>query len=643
MLLEELFTACKDGNLQLMREILKGEKLSGIGQIVEHKLTLFEEAYYGKHLDIVKFLIEECNQDVNTEISDWKEYKQPILLLSYRRGNYELAKYLIQKGADVNRVDSDFLNLAFHVCKNNDMEFFNLIIDKNPDFFTQPAYNACQNGNLEMMGMIMLQFENYVSRREGAWHHEVSQLRDTIIATLLTIAAKQNLYCMSLLILKYVKEGQKFEQIEVSPFYAAVSCGNLAVANLFLEKLPRSIITVTYEGKNSIHGCAISGSIEGLEYAFDFGYDIDQKDYFGKTPLKYAFEKNHIKIVKILLEKGAKVDNDLLNIACAISNLDMVRLLVDHGANVNHVSKQTFVETPLLQCLMANKFNPEVFNFLLSKGADIDFKSEHFSVMSRVMYLFESDQQAIISTLKHSKNKKSYLHMACEKSLFKVVKHLIDSGANPKMLTGDKKTLIHSWVYKGDEKLLDYLLSKGIDIDAVDDNGLTALNFAVIHTHSPAFEILKNKGASITIADNYGNTCLHRFAEGYSDIYSEDDNFKKIVNDKNKSGETALMIACSKSKKNYVKYLLSIGADPNIPDNQGSYPIHKVVASGKIEILDELIKAKVDMNVADKDGNYPIHIAFNSGLRNISGTLIRNGADLSVKDRNGNKASDYRR
>ena len=78
---------------------------------------------------------------------------------------------------------------------------------------------------------------------------------------------------------------------------------------------------------------------------------------------------NRIEIVKLLLKQGADSNfesNDKLtpmHIAATHNNSAYVRLLFEHGANLNHISQETG-KTPL-----DSAKNKNVINFLRSHGA----------------------------------------------------------------------------------------------------------------------------------------------------------------------------------------------------------------------------------------------------------------------------------
>ncbi|HEY44850.1 MAG TPA: hypothetical protein G4O11_12795 [Anaerolineae bacterium] len=104
------------------------------------------------------------------------------------------------------------------------------------------------------------------------------------------------------------------------------------------------------------------------------GADVNARDLRkGVAPLRCAVE--HPAVVKLLVENGAEVDatdNDgwtaLLH-ACAEGYLESAKILIEHGANVNHANR-TSRYTPLMAA--ANYGQLGVAKLLLENGAEVN-------------------------------------------------------------------------------------------------------------------------------------------------------------------------------------------------------------------------------------------------------------------------------
>ena len=89
-----------------------------------------------------------------------------------------------------------------------------------------------------------------------------------------------------------------------------------------------------------IHDAAKTGDVAAITAALDAGADIDASEG-GGTPLYFAVKKGHLAAAKLLIERGADVNvgsnywGDLLTIATAKLRVDLMTLLLEHGANPN--------------------------------------------------------------------------------------------------------------------------------------------------------------------------------------------------------------------------------------------------------------------------------------------------------------------
>jgi cytochrome c len=89
-----------------------------------------------------------------------------------------------------------------------------------------------------------------------------------------------------------------------------------------------------------IHDAAKTGDVAAITAALDAGADIDASEG-GETPLYFAVKRGHLAAAKLLIERGANVNvgsnywGDLLMFASVKVRVDLMTLLLAHGANPN--------------------------------------------------------------------------------------------------------------------------------------------------------------------------------------------------------------------------------------------------------------------------------------------------------------------
>ena len=97
------------------------------------------------------------------------------------------------------------------------------------------------------------------------------------------------------------------------------------------------------------------------------------------TPLIQAARQKQIGIMKILLDKGAdvnafsKYDSNALYIATTYGRADMVKLLLEHGANPNFCNEFELRDPALV--IAAMEGNAQIVRLLLAHGADVNERS----------------------------------------------------------------------------------------------------------------------------------------------------------------------------------------------------------------------------------------------------------------------------
>jgi len=171
---------------------------------------------------------------------------------------------------------------------------------------------------------------------------------------------------------------------------------------------------------------------------------ISELDDSGKTPLFWAVERGHFDIALLLLKLESPVDtqdkygNSLISESLWHENIELTKILAEHGANVNLSSKGQM--TPLhTACFLANI---DLVKLLVSFGANI----ESLDYMER---------PPLILMLANSE--------ANEETIYKVAEFLIDCGA--KINVTDKrgnsaKSLAKKKGYQNIYKLLSLSKSK---------------------------------------------------------------------------------------------------------------------------------------------------------------------------------------
>jgi len=106
------------------------------------------------------------------------------------------------------------------------------------------------------------------------------------------------------------------------------------------------------------------------------GADVDRLNSEGRTPLYRAAEHGHDAVVETFLRAGANVELrrrgvelSPLEVAAGNGRVQVMRALVEHGANVNAVGR--YKTTPIRSAVIGNR--AEATDFLVNAGAALSF------------------------------------------------------------------------------------------------------------------------------------------------------------------------------------------------------------------------------------------------------------------------------
>lgn len=115
--------------------------------------------------------------------------------------------------------------------------------------------------------------------------------------------------------------------------------GNLELVKSAVGK-GASLEATAPKGRTSMHWAAANGHLEIVEFLHSKGADIDAKDSGGMTPLMFAVKGKHADIVAFMLDNDAdpnarsiKIGLTPLTIGAAVGSVEVVRLLLEHGAD----------------------------------------------------------------------------------------------------------------------------------------------------------------------------------------------------------------------------------------------------------------------------------------------------------------------
>ncbi len=296
------------------------------------------------------------------------------------------------------------------------------------------------------------------------------------------------------------------QSLEAQSVFEAAAAGDAATVRELLANEPDLIAQTDERGRTLLQVAAASGHVEVCEALAGAGAELNVADEDGETPLHSAIRRNRLAVASFLLEHGADTEGrnmrgrtPLLLVARETGNLEMARLLIAAGADVNAVSR--YDETPL--DLAAWRGFRGLVNLFLDSGARLP-SSGTWAAQSLVMLSAEKGLDRLFVLLDDSDtdltmrndNEGSLLHSASQGGSAHIVARLLEAGFDVNERDRYGRVPLHYAAELGREDVAQTLLDRGADIDARSLSGVSAYNTAKAVGREPMARFLAAAGAS---------------------------------------------------------------------------------------------------------------------------------------------------
>lgn len=307
---------------ELLSLLEKNKKKTGVAEIIE--------------------LINEggINASSKTEINigDVTHYPNSTpLMIASSYGHYDMAKALIDNGALVNLRADDGFNALMEAVRTGNIEIAKLLIEHNSDINIKNKDGknmimiACEKGNEEMFNLLI---ENNADINEkSSWG----------ASALIYASEKGNINIMQYLIDNGIDVNGKADDNGDTPLLWAVT------------------------GENPY---------EASKLLIENGANVNATNYGGVAPATILAASTP-KVVKLLKDNGADLDTKFLDyyppiaIAAGAGNLEIVKALVENGADVNYYPNDINY-TAIFHAI--DQHNYEVAEYLFKNGVDLNIK-----------------------------------------------------------------------------------------------------------------------------------------------------------------------------------------------------------------------------------------------------------------------------
>ena len=377
-----------------------------------------------------------------------------------------------------------------------------------------------------------------------------------------------------------------------------------------------------------------AGDLSAVRLFIAAGMDITKvRDKFYRTAVMYAAEDGHVEVVRLLLEHGADINapskygSTAWNFAAWGGHVEVVRLLLEHGADIN--AQNDDGTTALMSAASGGRV--EVMRFLLEHGADINAQNDDGT--TALMIVARNAQENHVE----------------------VMRFLLEHGADINAQDNRGRTALMypytDFLRQNSVEVMRFLLEHGANINAQDNDGYTALMRAS-GGDVEGVRLLLEHGADIHAQNNNGDTALMRAASGGDvEVMRLLLEHGADINAQNNNGDTAwslakgevvrflnLRVAAREGDVEVMRLLLEHGADINAQSFAGTTPLILAAWRGHVEVVRLLLEHGADINVQDNDGETALMVAAEEGYVEVVRLLLEHGADINAQNNNGDTA-----
>jgi ankyrin repeat protein len=418
----------------------------------------------------------------------------------------------------------------------------------------------------------------------------------------------------------------------------AVKKGDQAVVRSLLQR-GVDVNARQADGTTALYWAALNNDVETARLLIRAGADVKTPNRYGVAPLSVACINGSAPMIELLLKAGADANAAMtegetaLMTAARTGVSDALEVLLAHGAEVN-ARERTRGQTALMWA--AGEGHASAIRTLLERGADLNGRSE--AGWTPLLFAVRDGQLDATRTLldagasandalpantggprrrpegapggADSPRGLSALHLAVGSRHYELAAFLLDRGADPNA-AGPGWTALHQ---------LTWIRKTGLGTNGPPPSGSGSLD---------SLELLRklvargaNLNARVTKKPNAGTTAL------------------------NMIGGTPFFLAARTADVEMMRELVSRGADPLLPNEDGTTPLMAAAGAGTqspgedpgtepeaLEAVKLTLALGNDVNVVDKIGNTAMHGAAYKQLPSVVEFLTANGARVDVWNR----------
>ncbi len=404
------------------------------------------------------------------------------LHLAVRSGNLEMVNHLIEKGANVNAADRNGVT---------------------------PCHDAAMVGNLPILKALLAKNALIAARTKDS---EIDNGRE---ATALHLAVLYGYPDLFPTLLRYRGLADIRNKYDNTPLMVAIRTGLTPMVDALL-----SAGCPVQDSTNMVQPMDLAlerGDLVLAGKLIDQGADVDRPNSKGMPPLMVAIDNQQLEMVRLIIDRGAKVmvpaDGVLpLEKAIDMRRIDMMRMLIEAGADIS--DPDTKGRTPLY--IAVDNDNVVMASLLLDRGANARFISPTWKLTPVQLAIDKKDIRMLNLLIDHGaltitegEFGEDPIAMAIEQGYPYLAAVLRAPDANVFRKDKDGAGFLEYAINNSkDQRIVNALIRAGVGVNEPTDKYGTPLHLAASRGNEGAVRVLLEHGADVNAKDKDGNTPL---------------------------------------------------------------------------------------------------------------------------------------
>eukprot|EP00833_Pecoramyces_ruminatium_P004371 jgi/Orpsp1_1/1178403/evm.model.c7180000065138.1 len=575
--------------------------------------SILDISIYNKNKKLFLFILDHCQYSYSNKFnSNCNSPLFTILKLNYFSFNEKIEWmniFLKKDKKNINQYDNNGKTVLFYACKFKYKPLIKFLI-KNGALLNESPNNSKSKSTLShVIDLCDINIIKYLAKNYR--NHFTENIIKEIIM-------KKNYSLIKMLFPKYLdicynctsvlEEVLKVNDINITKYI--LDC----IVSFDLREINIIIKSIIYKN-----------NFELLKLIIPERFDANIKDKYGMTPLFHAIKIGRGNMIKYLIEKGGKMkkinvyDNiyekytyqevdlnikkndmikyfiknndfclypkyikteEFIKYAIETENSHAIQFIFDQRININHTEKN--MDSLLVQAIKKNNF--KLVKLLINKGADINLKDGYGDIP--LICAIDNIEDKNRNSSNKNTNNNNNINFSFEN--------------NNKRYTPLSYLIIKKYNNsKSVRSIIKYLIQAGSSVNVLSFDKKSLLHYAIDYNDKYLIELLINNGAIL----NKSNGCLN----------------------------TPLAYGIQKGNKYIIKYIFNIDFNVNEVDIHDNSLLFYAIKNNDEVLVKLLVEKGADVNYENKWKNNPLIYAMKMGNIKIIKYLVHNGA---VIDRN---------